>query len=511
MSIVRHFMIKIFYTIILAVFLFQNGNSQFLVTQQHSTPDYFSTLITQNQSDRFSVLVYNDVGNYSLSRPKYQILSYNFNGQLAGAVNLFKGFSPISFPLRLNKNYYWAFTYNDTLLNNPSNQDIYLFKLDSNFNYIKKCEISSISTNNDEYASNIIEIKNKLYVATKNYNTNTTKIFKLDTLFNKLDSVNYAGVNVWELSKYNDGNIILSASNFPTSSPFGNAQKVIIDTAFINTQIYSLDSLTFVNPGCLSKVGIYHLVPKIFPVTKYKYIVLGRYPIVYNNNCDSKDGLVNSVLDNNNNVIHTTLIKDSINGVSFIDNTNYTYFKSNNIFTVSSIGHNWQIGATILQPQNTSILVCKLDTMANLVWKKSYGGDMYYRPVSIIQTLDSGLLVSGIRYNDAETSYPGVGQSFILRLDKNGDLVSVGIKENNASNFTQIKCFPNPSKDVIYFDAPFMQHYELLIYDVFGRLVYQNNEYENLKSISTQFLSSGAYYYKIKLKDNYVSGKFIRE
>ena len=96
-------------------------------------------------------------------------------------------------------------------------------------------------------------------------------------------------------------------------------------------------------------------------------------------------------------------------------------------------------------------------------------------------------------------------------LDKNGDLVSVGIKENNASNFNPIKCYPNPSKDVIYFDAPFMQHYELLIYDVFGRLVYQNNEYENLKSISTQFLSSGAYYYKIKLKDNYVSGKFIRE
>ncbi len=149
--------------------------------------------------------------------------------------------------------------------------------------------------------------------------------------------------------------------------------------------------------------------------------------------------------------------------------------------------------------------------MANLIWKKSYGDDMFYRPVSIIQTLDSGLLVSGIRYNDAETSYPGVGQSFILRLDKNGDLVSVGIKENNASKFTSVNCFPNPSKDVIYFNAPFMQHYELLIYDVFGRLVYQNNEYENLKSINTQLLSCGAYYYKIKLKDNYVSGKFIKE
>jgi hypothetical protein len=184
--------------------------------------------------------------------------------------------------------------------------------------------------------------------------------------------------------------------------------------------------------------------------------------------------------------------------------------ENNYIYSVGSIGQNWG-GGGLLQPQNTSILVCKSDTMANIIWKKSYGGDMYYRPVSIIHTLDSGLLVSGIRYSDAQTSFLGVGESFILKLDKNGDLVSVGVKENNSVNFVTVKCYPNPTTDAIYFDVPFGELYEIEIYDTFGRLVYDNDEYLNLKAIDTHSLSCGSYYYKIKIRQGMISGKFMKQ
>jgi hypothetical protein len=406
--------------------------------------------------------------------------------------------------------------YSDTLASSVNFQDSYVLKFDSLFNYIQKKKLNNINQT-IEIATNMININEKLFVGVKNFINNDLKIYCLDTQLNKRDSVTYSGnYDAIELRKTFDEKILIAGNGFPAPPLISGPQKVIIDTFLQTNSVFNFDSLTYVTAGgsvvtgCSSQIGVDMLFFRTIPITTTKNFVLGHYDVVYNANCKSRYNLVHSVIDNTNKIIQTTLISDSTRGIRYIDNTNYVDVKDNYIYSVSSAGYEGFNG-NFLDTINTSILICKSDTMGNLIWKKSYGDDMFYRPISIIQTLDSGFLVSGLRYNYQSPAYLDIGENFILRLDKNGDLISTGIRENNSTSFSSVSCYPNPSKDIIYFDVPFTQQYEILIFDVFGRFVYQNSEHNNSKPINTQFLSSGAYFYKIKIKENYITGKFIKE
>ena len=467
----------------------------------------------QHKNNQFQFLVIRDKNRSSSSIKKHQILSYDFNGHLLDSAYIPTGFNPIGYPLKADGCYYWPAVYLDTLTLSINSQDAYLLKFDSVFNCLEKKKLNNL-THTIEIASNIIKINRKFFVFVKNYINNELKMFSLDSQLTKRDSVVFSGsYDVIELRKTFDEKILIAGNGFPCAPNISGPQKIIIDTLLHTNSIFNFDSLTYVTAGgspvtgCSSQIGVDMLFFRTIPISTTKNFVMGHYDVVYNANCNARFNLIHSVIDNANHIIHTTLISDSTRDVKYVDNTNNVDVKDNYIYSVGSVGYRGKFLDTI----NTSILICKSDTMGNLIWKKSYGDDMYYRPESIIQTLDSGFLVSGLRYNYQNPIQPNVGENFILRLNKNGDLIATGIKEQIFTNFNSINCFPNPTKDVIYFDAPFMQHYELMIYDVFGRLVYQNKEYENLRSISTQFLSSGAYYYKIKTKENYITGKFIKE
>lgn len=508
---------KKFILFILTISLYYKGNSQFIVLPpEKASADYFHTLISQTNPNQFKFLQFRDYNFTSLIKVKNQILTFDLTGNFIDSTNLLRGFAPVSFPLKKYNNYYWSCLYIDTL-NNTNQESAYVLKLDSNFHTIIKKNVGN--SNQLEWPSNIVNINHNLFLSVKYKTSNILKIFKLDTLFNKLDSVSFNSATVVEIRKSFDNHLMIAGYGFPPLNIWGGSyqSKIIMDTNLVIKNNFFLDSLTYVTAGgtvitgCSSQIGINGNSFKIIPITSNKNLILGHHPIVYNNNCDDQEGIVHAIINNNNKLQNTTIISNSVRSTTYLDNTNFAEYKNNYIYTVGTEGYNYQGGVGFLQPQNTSILVCKLDTMANIIWKKSYGDDMFYRPASIIQTSDSGLLVSGLRYNAAETSYPGVGQSFILRLDKNGDLVSVGIKENGCVNYAAVKCYPNPTKGVICFDAPFLKQYEIDIYDVFGKLIYQNNEYFNRESINTQFLSSGEYYYKIKIGERYITGKFIKE
>jgi hypothetical protein len=106
---------------------------------------------------------------------------------------------------------------------------------------------------------------------------------------------------------------------------------------------------------------------------------------------------------------------------------------------------------------------------------------------------------------------PGVGENFILRLNKNGDLISTGVKEQGNINYLPIKCFPNPTKDMIYFDLPFASNYQIDVYDALSKIVYSNKSYFNKIPVNTELFNAGIYIYIIKTSSNYYSGKFIKE
>jgi hypothetical protein len=478
------------------------------MSYQKSTPDYFHTLLNQTKKNTFKILLLRDYRNFTNTRRVNQILTLNYDGQLLDTMNLIKGFGPISFPQKVQNNYIWSFSYADTSANPPVAAEAYLFNLDSNYNYVSKKRLTNNITE-DEYPSNVIEIKNKLYVAVKNNTHNFTKIYKLNLSFTKLDSVVFNGATVIEMQNSNN-QILISGAGFPISNISGSGQKVIMDTTLNLINIFNLDSLTFVNPGCLMNIGaspLYSL--KVMPISNSKTIIFGNADATYNSNCSTKVVIVNSLLSYNNSILNTNLIIDANKNVSYLDNTNFIDYKNNTFYTVGVVGYNYQ-SPQLLQPQPTSIKVTKLDTLNNIIWSQNFGNDMFYRPISIITTLDSGCLVSGIRYDATNTLFPNIGQGFVLKLDKFGDQTYVGIKENNNSSFVSLTCFPNPTTDIIYFDLPFTLSYKLDIRDIFGKTIYSNLEYKNLTPVSTLNFTCGAYVYQITIKDKTYFGKFIK-
>ena len=90
-------------------------------------------------------------------------------------------------------------------------------------------------------------------------------------------------------------------------------------------------------------------------------------------------------------------------------------------------------------------------------------------------------------------------------------MISTGIKDEANKNYSSFKCYPNPSKDFIKIDVSFVNEYEVYVYNVLGELLMQEKKFKNLNSIDTQALSPGTYILKIKTKDTWLNGKFIKE
>lgn len=500
--------------IFLTVTLYFNGYSQFIVTQQPSVVEYFSAVLPQSKNNQFQLLVLRDYYQTSTIRKNHQIITYDFNGQLLDSINIPKGFNPVSFPFKSSGYFYWSAVYYDTLVSPPNSQEAFVLKFDSLFNCIERKKLNTL-TNTIEIPSNIVKINDKLFVSVKNFINNNLEFYCLDTQLNKRDSIILSGnYNVIELRKTFDNQILIAGSGFPPTAPAGGAaQKIIMDTLFNVNNVFNLDSLTYVTAGgstvtgCSSQIGVEALYFKAIPISSSKTFICGSYPVVYNSSCNDRNNLVHSTIDNNNQIIQTTLISDSTRGIKYADNINYVDVKGNYIYSVGSAGFN----GGILQTSNSSILICKSDTIGNLIWKKNYGDDMFYRPVSIIQTLDSGFLVSGLRYNYSAPNYPNVGENFILRLNKNGDFISTGIKEDYYNNYIAFKCYPNPSRDFIKIDVPLVNNYEIYVYNLLGELLIEEKKFKNLTSLNITQLSAGTYILKIKTKDNWFSSKFIKE
>ena len=499
--------------ILLTILLCFKGYSQFIVTQQSPVTDYFFSLLTQSKPNQFQFIVIRDKDRINYPIKNHQILTYDFNGQLLDSVNIPTGYNPISYPLKSNGYYYMPAVYLDTLASPVTFQDSYVLKFDSLFNFVQKRKLNNINQT-IEIATNIININKKLFVAVKNFINNDLKIYTLDTQLNKRDSVTFSGnYDAIELRKTFDEKILIAGNGFPCAPNISGPQKIIIDTLLQTNSIFNFDSLTYVTAGgtpltgCSSQIGVNMLFFKAIPITTTKNFIMGHYDVIYNASCNSRYNLVHTVIDNANKIIQTTLISDSTRSIRYADNTNNVEVKDSYIYSVGSAGLN----GGLLEANNSSILICKSDTMGNLIWKKQYGDDMFYRPISIIQTLDSGFLVSGLRYNYQAPAYIGIGDNFILRVNKSGDLVSTGIKEQGSKNFISFSCFPNPTKDVVYFDVFLTSNYQLEIFDILGKSVYQDKNYQNKSAVSIEFLNTGQYIYKLKTKESFFTGKIIKE
>jgi hypothetical protein len=79
---------------------------------------------------------------------------------------------------------------------------------------------------------------------------------------------------------------------------------------------------------------------------------------------------------------------------------------------------------------------------------------------------------------------------------------------------TEIKIYPNPTKGMIKID---LKNYEgaskgeIRVYDVTGKIVYQNNQVSTSNIVSLEHLRNGAYILKLVIEDNATEWKILKQ
>jgi len=460
-------------------------------------------LLEKNPQQLYSTLVREPRdGNYRVSNSrfpditgasnKFQILKYNQNLQFVDSINFPRGISPTNCePLRIGNRILWPSIMNDTL-NNTTLQKTLILEFDLNYQLVNTFSLTTFE-NNPVLPTNMIYLAGRYYVCRSQVFGGPSYIYKLNGLFNKVDSVVYYG-NTWVQEIHTiDNKLVIKGLNMP--SPCGGASqgdKMIIDTNY-----------AFISCTPVSSFGTPSFNSKIIPISKTKSLAVGYAT----SSSNSYQVLINTIFDQNNQIFQSKIFSYTGKNTRYVDYTNFAAVEQDRIVTVGCIGYD-PLG-NFAQPQKTKIFVNKLDTVGNIIWQKEHLGDMFYRPVSIVFTNDGGCLISGARYDTANAKYPNIMQSFLLKLDVNGEYLDVGIFENRKQILQGIRCFPNPSKDKIQFDIPFQENINISIYSTTGSEVISINDYVNLSEIDLSQLSQGCYFYSVQTQKSVYTGKII--
>jgi hypothetical protein len=486
---------------------FFSAQSQMLYTRQSSGNSLFGTIIGESGTDNF-LIVNEDLGlKPAFDLTKCQILKISPAGVLLDSLNFGPGFYFFGPPIAINNFYYGYGVQIKTY--GPGSESYFsiIFKIDQNLNLVQQAIIDT-SYNDIIRTQSIILKNNRLYLGNWHQTSNQAHFYKTDLNLVKKDSMVSQGF-LHDLSNYGN-KLLASGSGFAQGSIFGNNQVMEMDTSFNVLSRFNLDSLTHVNPGCSSNVGIRYTISNLYEISPTKYAVIGYYPVVNSATCNTNIQNITSVIKNNNQVLKTNIVGDTykdnvIGGGHYSGSKKYKY-----IYTTAMTEYDTQ-NPFPPQTNTTQILVHKIDTLGNLIWAKYYSDpNMYYNPYGVYATPDSGVIVCGMRYNLLNPAVPNACEGFVMKLDKAGNQQFVGIYENGMINTNYHRCFPNPADNLIKFDFPFQQNIKIKIFDVHGKVVKVISDYQNLNAVELSELSPGFYFYEATTKTNHYSGKVVK-
>ena len=150
----------------------------------------------------------------------------------------------------------------------------------------------------------------------------------------------------------------------------------------------------------------------------------------------------------------------------------------------------------------------KLDKQQNALWKKRYGKDGQYVMFGLLATRDGGCLMYGYRYtHDVPKRFEG----YVLKVDGNGLMTS-----ETAIPMPQqtITAYPNPSNGQLNFkkeDPSVSNRFDVNIFDISGKLVFQKRETNLTETFDLSHLSEGNYMYQITSENAIVAvGKWVK-
>lgn len=469
---------------------------------------FYGTALSNISEDSYQVLA---IGSKPGFYPLCKVFKYDNAFQFLDSVELLKGIIPQrNEPLKKNGRLYWPAVYWDTL--GITGGALAILELDTFYNHLALHKVNA-----PIFASlssvNLTQIGTRYYTAyVKDFTI--TVVYKLDSQFHILDSTvfNTGATDLHSLDKQimisMDGN-----GNYPCPGKSAQILKtVVLDTNLNQTNCFSFDSLGFYPAPLGFPLQRIWIRAKPFNPAKTVRLSDTRFLAVgyggkpgYQSN-PGQFAAINSILDKDFNIVKTLDFTGSDTNTTYLDYTNFVAVQGNKILTVGCIGDNMQ--HYILQ--KTKIFVNKIDTNGNVLWKREYGGEMYYRATSIVFTKDNGCLIAGWRYDTTTMNNIHVWESFLLKLDEHGNFNSVGIFENGKLRSNSVKCFPNPGRKTIHLDIPFMDECDLKIKDIFGSQIISIPSYKSRSEIDVSGLTPGTYIYTVASKKEGFSGKFLK-
>jgi hypothetical protein len=159
-------------------------------------------------------------------------------------------------------------------------------------------------------------------------------------------------------------------------------------------------------------------------------------------------------------------------------------------------------------PFRSYFILTKLNSSYQNEWQKRYGGDAYYSMQGVLATSDGGCAMYGLRYD--YNTVPKT-DAIIIKVDGNGIVTSetsIPIAQPN------IIPYPNPSNGQLNFkkeDPSVSSRFDLNLYDMSGKIVFQKRETDLSETFDLSHLSEGNYMYQIKKQEQIISvGKWIK-
>jgi hypothetical protein len=309
------------------------------------------------------------------------------------------------------------------------------------------------------------------------------------------------------------GDNLLIAGNDLQGIISNRAQVLKIDTSFNTINIFNFDSLTNSPTFCSTNVGIMDYI-NLEEISNSTYYASGFYPVPYSG-CNDDDQVVYAIVKNNSQTLKGQQY-GATGGVreAAQNNSSLVSKKDKYIYNVCMSGlTNQIIMGTTYSP--TSILIAKIDTSGNLVWQKYFNTpNYYYEPLGVFATSDSCSVISGMRYDTQNPSLINAFEGFILKLDKNGNILysNVNVSEQKI-NISTFELYPNPTNDETFVNFNLITPDEVAIrvLNNIGQIVYQANANLNAGSnkmnIDTRDFSSGIYNVMLESKNGVIIKK----
>ncbi len=172
------------------------------------------------------------------------------------------------------------------------------------------------------------------------------------------------------------------------------------------------------------------------------------------------------------------------------------------------------IGGTLYDTLNpfdclqTHLIVIKMDTNRNIIWKKTFPGKHNDQAVLTLATRDGGCLL-GCWNTIVNSNIPMAVH--LIKLDSNGQTTWI---KNISFSKTKIRLYPNPASVMLNIELSASEEKisEIEIYNALGQNMLSINPQSAKAQIDIRRLPSGVYIMEGRtLKGQRFSGKFVKE